>query len=149
FVSFDSITASPSVTTSIGGGFPTVLANAAVANVGGGLPNDGRKVTFTLGTITNSDNNNATTEMITFVYTAVAVNTSANLRGGNHHNTAVWTASGNAVSSSAPDVTIVEPTLQVVKSVTPSGGDAGGTVTFTLVVSHTSSSNEEAYDAVL
>jgi uncharacterized repeat protein (TIGR01451 family)/fimbrial isopeptide formation D2 family protein len=149
FVSFDPITSSGSVTTDVPGGFAAVLANRVVANVGGGLPNDGRRVTFNLGTLTNSDNNNATAEKVTFVYTVIVLNTSANIRGTARNNSAVWTSSASTVTANAPDVTIVEPTLQVVKSAAPATSDAGATVTYTLTISHTGASNADAYDVSL
>ncbi len=143
FVSFDSLTASSAtLSTSVGGGFPAVLASPTVSGGGG-------QVSFSLGTVTNTDNNNATAETLTFVYTAVVLNTAGNVRGQNRHNTAVWSSSSSSVNASAPNVTVVEPTLQVVKTATPTRGDAGGTITFTLTISHTGTSNADAYDAVL
>jgi uncharacterized repeat protein (TIGR01451 family)/fimbrial isopeptide formation D2 family protein len=149
FVGVDSITASPSLSTSVSGGFPGVVAGVAVTNVGAGPQNAGRQVTFTLGTLTNTDNNNATSETLTFTYTAVVINTAASVRGVTAHNTAVYTSSASSVTASAPDVTIVEPTLQVAKTASPTSGDAGDTITYTLTISHGGTSNADAYDVSL
>ena len=149
FYSLDSLTpSSGDLSTDIGGGFAAVLANAqsgGIANLGGGPANDGRRVTFNLGTITNSDTDNGvgTPETITFTYTAVVVNTLTAVRGASLDNTATWSSTGSTASVlSPPAVTVVEPTLQVTKTVTaPATGDAGDVKTFTLVISHTGLSN--------
>lgn len=148
-VSVDSIVVAPGLSTSIGGGFAAVIAAPVVTNVGGGSDNDGRRLTLSFGTVTNSDVNNLTAETITLRYTAVVLNTAANARGASRGNTAVWTSDSTSATGSAPVLTIVEPTLSVTKTMTPATADVGGTVTVTLVVSHAGGSNTDAFDAVL
>ncbi len=152
FVGFDSLVVSNpgAVTTSVGGGFPAVLAGAALSNPGGANPETaGSRVTFNFGTVTNTDTNSGVAETITLTYRAVVLNTAANLRGQTRNNSAAWTTGGNTVTASAPDVTIVEPTLGVVKTAAPLTGDANDAVTFTIVVSHAGASNIGAFDLVL
>ena len=79
----------------------------------------GLSVPFNLGTVTNSDTDNATVETITFVYQAVVLNSGANNRGVDLNNNAVWSWTNGSVSDAAPEVNIVEPTLTVAKSAAP------------------------------
>ena len=81
-----------------------MLANAqasGITNPGFGAANDGRRVTFNLGTITNSDTDNGvgTPETITFTYTAVVLNTAADVRGATLDNNATWSSTGSTASS--------------------------------------------------
>ncbi len=151
FVGFDSIVLSnaTAVTTSIPGGFPAVLANRVVSNPGGTAETAGSRVSFGFGTITNTDINSGVAETITVTYRAVVLNTTANVRGQARNNSATWTASGAVSPASAPDVTLVEPTLVVDKQIAPAGADAGDTVTVTLVVSHAGASNADAFNVAL
>lgn len=151
FVGFDSLVVSNpgAVTTSVAGGFPAVLSGATVSNPGGTAVTAGSRVTFTFGTITNTDTNSVVTETITLTYRAVVLNTGINVRGQLRNNSAAWTAGGSTVTASAPDVAIVEPTLAVDKTAAPIRGDANDPITFTIVVSHAGTSNTSAFDAVL
>jgi len=150
FVSLDSITASAALSTNQVGGFPAILTSGVVANVGGGAANDGRRVTFTLGDVSNSDRNNTVAETITLTYTVAVINGNSNDRGDQRNNSAVWSWTGGAVSGVAPNVRIVEPVLQVDKAATPFGVDAGDLITYTLTVSHQSvSNNTDAFNAAL
>jgi uncharacterized repeat protein (TIGR01451 family)/fimbrial isopeptide formation D2 family protein len=53
----------------------------------------------------------------------------------------------DANSGNDPTVTIVEPTLGIVKTVIPSSGDAGDPITYTITISNTS--GQAAYDVTL
>lgn len=151
FVSFDSLVVSNpgAVTTSVAGGFPAVLAGATVSNPTASPETAGSRVTFNFGTVTNTDTNNAVAETLTLTYRAVVLNTAANVRGQLRNNSVAWTAGGPAVTASAPNVSVVEPTLQVAKTVAPVSADAGDSVTFTIVVSHTGASNADAFNAAI
>jgi large repetitive protein len=151
FVGFDTLVVSnpAAVSTSVAGGFPAVLANATVSNPTASPETAGGRVTFNFGTVTNTDVNNTVAETLTLTYRAVVLNTAANLRGQARNNSVAWTAGSPAVVASAPDVTIVEPELQVVKTVAPANVDAGDSVTYTLVVSHTAASNADSFNAAL
>jgi fimbrial isopeptide formation D2 family protein/uncharacterized repeat protein (TIGR01451 family) len=142
-VAIDSVTPSVGLTTSQVGGFPGVISAATYG------PN-GISTTLPFGTITNSDVNNTNSETITIDYRAVVVNQSGIARGTTLNNNANFTWSGaNSVVASAVNVTIIEPTLRVVKTVNPTTADIGDTVAVTMVVSHAAASNSHAYEAVL
>jgi len=154
FVSIDSITpSSGAVTTSIVGGFPQVLTNAAFSNLAP-LPNQaGRVLTLDFGTLTNTDTTNTTVETIDVKYTAVVVNTSDAVRGGNKKNNAVlnWNnGTAQNVTTTGATVHIQEPSMKVVKTANPATGDAADTVTFTMVVSQNSiADTTNAYEVTL
>lgn len=147
-VSLDSITASPSVTASAGT-FADILANAVIENVGGGPENAGRRFTLDFGSVTNTDPDPGTVETIVIEYTGVALNVAGNDRGVTRTNHAVIRYVDGSATLVTGNVTIVEPTLQVVKTVTPTVADQGDTVTFTLTVSHAPSSNADAFDVTM
>ena len=150
FVSLDSLTpSSAALTTDVAGGFPAVLSNATISNVGGGEQNRGRRATLNFGTLTNSDLDNATAETLTLTYTVVVINGGSNDRGDQRNNNAVWTWSGGSVTAAAPNVRIVEPTLTVSKVALPTEGDAGDLITFTITLAHTGASNADAFEVAL
>jgi uncharacterized repeat protein (TIGR01451 family)/fimbrial isopeptide formation D2 family protein len=150
FVSLDGLSASPALSTSVAGGFPNVLANAVITNVGAGAVNQGRRAIFNFGTLTNSDNNNAVAETITLTYTVAVLNSSGNNRGTALTNSAQLTWTSGSVTRSAPNVTVVEPTLTPTKTVTPALADAGDVVTFTLRITNTNAANPtNAFNVVL
>jgi uncharacterized repeat protein (TIGR01451 family)/fimbrial isopeptide formation D2 family protein len=144
FVSLDSISASAALATSIAGGFNSVLSSGVIAAVGTGAANAGRSATFNFGNITNSNTVNSTDETITLRYTVVAINGGSNDAGDTRANSAVWTSDDDTASGNAPNLTIVEPTITVSKSVNSTSADAGGTVTFTVTV--TNSSTTDAFN---
>jgi uncharacterized repeat protein (TIGR01451 family) len=126
-----------------------VLANPVLSNPGVTAETAGSRVTFSFGTITNTDTNSGVAETLTLTYRAVVLNTAANVRGQARNNNVAWTANAITVNASAPDVTIVEPTLSITKTAAPVTGDANDTVTFTMVVTHAGTSNAGAFDVVL
>jgi fimbrial isopeptide formation D2 family protein/uncharacterized repeat protein (TIGR01451 family) len=149
-VAVDSVTSSSPSLTWTGAATPVVGA----APVGSTSPlNAGRLLTLDFGTVTNAGTDDGVDETITIVYRVVVLDSTNNNRGSGRNNTArwSWTANGAAqsVSDAAPNLTIVEPTLQVVKDITPATADAADTVTITITVSHTGASNEDAFDVVL
>ena len=152
FVGFDSLDVSNSaaVTTSVPGGFPAVLAAAAVTNPTPANPvTAGSRVTFTFGTVTNTDVDNAVAETITLTYRVVVVNAATNLRGGQRNNSARWQAGAAVTTASAVNAPIVEPALQLNKSAAPAAADAGDPVLFTMTVGNLGVSNANAHDVVL
>jgi hypothetical protein len=155
FVDCLSINASPGLSTSLVGGFTDACVDGD-----GSLPshnpiisNAGQQATFSLGDITNSDTNNSTSEMVTLVYQVVVLNGFSNDRGDLRHNSAVFGWNNGTPHThpavSASDVTIVEPTLRVVKTANPTTGDADDLITFQIVVSHAAGSNAAAYNVSL
>ncbi|NOK72260.1 MAG: isopeptide-forming domain-containing fimbrial protein [Chloroflexi bacterium AL-N15] len=148
FVSIDNIVASPGVSTSQGT-FADVVANTVFTAIGSGSANQGRVATLDFGTITNSDTDNTIDETITVTYTAVVINSDDNDRGEMRSNEASWTWSDGNLSDTAQEVTIVEPTLQITKTASPTTGDAGDIITFNLSISHTGASNTDAFNVDL
>jgi len=149
FVDFDPIVVSSgAVSTSATGGFAGVISNRVVSDPGG-VNTAGSRVTFNFGTVTNTDTNSGVAETLTLTYRAVVLNTAANVRGQARNNNVAWTANAITVNASAPNVTIVEPTLAVTKTAAPVTGDANDTVTFTMVVAHAGASNADAFDVVM
>ncbi|MFN8499639.1 MAG: isopeptide-forming domain-containing fimbrial protein [Anaerolineae bacterium] len=145
FVACTSITpSSPDLTSSAG--FAYACSNPSVTN-------SGANVTFSLGTVTNANRDNNVAETITFLYQAVVLNTAANVKGQQRNNSAAyeWTLNNTSqsVSASAPNVTIVEPKLKVTKTANPTTGDAGDTITFTIVIQHDAASNADAFNVAL
>ena len=142
-VSVDSVTASPSVTTSVAGGFAGVASGAVVGSGGGSLSLD-------FGTLTNSDNNSATTETVVVTYTAVVLNAAGNQTGASLTNSAKVTVNGGSQTTSAPALTVVAPALNVTETASAPKGDVGGPpLTFTVVVAHTGASTADAFDVAL
>lgn len=113
------------------------------------ISNNGGTATWDFGTITNNDTNNGVAETITINYSVVMLNVTGNDRNVTRTNSARWQWSGGSVTRSAPNLTIVEPTLQVSKTPNPNHGDAGDTITFTVTISHAAASNADAFDVSL
>ena len=143
FVSVDSITPDPSLTSTIG--FPAALTTAR-----GALLTPGRTASFGFGDVTNFDRDNAVAESIVIVYRAIVLNVAANTIDLGKRNTATVTYSGNGAGSiDHASVTIVEPVLVSTTSATPAIADANDIVTFVVDVHHTGEmSNADAFDVV-
>ena len=109
------------------------------------------------GTIHNANTDNTTDEIITVTYEAVVLNADTVNRGDTLGNTvtASWDHDNNpstpahSVTASAPDLTVCEPELAVNKTASPHTGDAGDTITFTLDIAHTGTSDADGFDVVL
>ncbi|RMG82838.1 MAG: isopeptide-forming domain-containing fimbrial protein, partial [Chloroflexi bacterium] len=143
FVQCDSITpSSGDLSTSVGGGFAGICSSPTVTN-------NGQTVTFDFGTLTNSNTDNATAETLTITYTVVALNTNANTNGSILDNSATlsWDTPTQSVSASAPDVTVVEPQINITKTFAPDTGDAGDSSTVTIAINNSGTST--AYDIVV
>ncbi len=145
-LSLDSITASAGLSAA-NGTFDDILANATIDADGGGFRLD-------FGDLTNSDTDNSVTETITVTFTGVVLNNPDLDRGETLNDTASisWVDGNNATHSKpdqGPDLTVVEPSLQVDKSVDAPHPDQDDTITFTLVVHHGTGSDSDAFDATL
>ena len=146
FVSLDSIAATPGLSTSEGT-FADVLAAAVISDVGSGDQNMGRRVEMDFGTVTNGNTDNGTNEVISITYTVVVLNNTGNVRGQQRNNNAQWIYDGGTSSDRAPNVRIVEPLIDVTKTVAPTTGDGGDTLTYTIDVFHQCvQNNADAYD---
>ena len=134
------------VTTNLSGGFPTACNDPTNPTVVG----NGTPVEFALGTITNS-NNNSSVEQITVRLSAVILN--QGVRGNTRRNAVsldyISNGATTTLNANAPNVTIVEPSLLVDKTVNPITGDAGDPVTYSVSVRHSTStpvSNADAFN---
>ena len=136
-----SVTASPTVTTSTG----TIAAVGTAATIAA----DGASVTFDFGTLNNSDTDSAVDETITIEYRAVVLNTAANDRGDTLDNTATFNWAAQNIQASAANLTIVEPTLDVDKTIAPTTGQGVDQFTITLDISHTGTSDADAFNVTL
>ncbi len=77
---------------------------------------NGTSATFNLGTVTNSNTNNAVAETITITYRAVVLNTAINQAGQLRNNSAVLSFTGGTLPAvSAPDITIIESQVGTTK----------------------------------
>ncbi len=118
---------------------------------------DRRVLTYGFGDVTNSNSNNATAanETISLTYWAVMTNVIGNQRGNVSTNSAGVTylrgATGTATTTTtagAP-VTVVEPTLRVVKAASSPSIDANDTLTYSITVDHDPSSNADSFEVAL
>jgi len=139
FVDCQSISNSAGVSTDLSGGFSVACSSPVVTD-------SGRTVTFNLGNITNANTDNAVAETITLTYRAVVLNVSGNQAGTLLNNSARLSWSNGSVTASAPNVTVIEPVIQIAKSVSPTVTDAGNTVAFTVTLTNPVSGSTTAYD---
>lgn len=110
--------AAPNLTTSLAGGFSQACTSPTVQDTG-------HTVTFNLGNVSHTTNNN-TNQTVAITYEAVVLNAEANFRGTDLRNSATLSYTGGTDITAAADlITLVEPGLTVTKSLTPSSGDAG------------------------
>ncbi len=142
------------LTTDLTGGFadacndptnPTVQAEPV------GSPNaanQGRRITFNLGNVTNPSATNGETLLIT--YEVVVLDIAENANGVNGlNNNVLWTWDGGSLAASAPPLEIIEPDLSIDKSAQPTTLPFGSPVTFSLSIAHTPESSVDAYDVVV
>ena len=138
-----------SLSTSVSGGVDTVCDNPTVSSepLGSAEPEDsGRRVQFDFGTLTNPTGDDVD---LVLTYRAVVLNNLANQSGKDLANLASWSWTGGSLSDSEDPVTVREPDLSLVKEVAPESAFPGQSVTFTLTVEHTGSSETPAYDVEL
>ena len=112
-------------------------------------------LTFNFGTITNTNSDNTVIDTITVTYTAVVLDVAANTRGAQKLNSAIFsfsafTSTFTLLPSVALPVTVVEPNVQLVKTVLPPFGDSGDPITYTLSISNPGIANaSDAFNVVL
>ncbi|MBO9367458.1 MAG: sortase, partial [Chloroflexi bacterium] len=153
FVRCVSVTASgPAITTTLPGGFGDACndpTNPTVTTEPPGSPNPadaGRKITFTLGDVSNSGASNGT---VSVRYTVVVLDSIENQDGVRLNNSATLTWDSGSLSTAAPEVTIVEPDFELTKEADRTVATPGSVITFTLTLRHTNASNVDAFDVVL
>lgn len=139
---------------------PPVLSPGLALSAGGSttpaITSSGGTITWDLGTITNSDTNNATTETITLTYQVVVQEEAANVSGQTRDNSAAFSwEHGTLTPVDAEDITIIEPELTVTKTVAldtdgdlayddGKSGDAGDGIQYTITL--TNASGVDAFD---
>ena len=106
----------------------------------------GRKLTLTFGTISNDTDGD---QFLIVSYRVKVLNSVENIRGLSLANSAEWTWNGGDIPLNAEEIKIVEPELEIEKSVKPETAMIGEEVTFTIKIKHTELSNVNAYDVVL
>ncbi|MCX6070191.1 MAG: sortase [Chloroflexi bacterium] len=144
FVECLSLTSSSGLTTT--GDFAAACSSPGVAEEPAGSGNaedQGRRVTFNLGTMTNAGPGDAT---LTLLYSAVAIDNAGNVRGVNLNNGVTWTWVGGQLVENAQEVTLVEPTLTLSKTAAPMSAPPGAPITFTLTIEQDASSDSAAFD---
>lgn len=151
FVSLDSVTASSgdlnsSQDTSGSGDFSNT-SDFDPALSGTGASADPQTLTFDFGTLVNANRDNTTPETLTLTYTVLVLNDDSNQQDVLLDNSAYldWDEDGDvnttddrhqSTPDSAEQVTVVEPQINVSKSVVIDGsgnsGDAGDSVVYTI-----------------
>ncbi|MFM8290210.1 MAG: hypothetical protein ACKOC4_00745, partial [Planctomycetia bacterium] len=118
------------------------------------VTSNGQTITYDLGTITNTDADPATDETFTITIEAVVLNVSGNASGTTLVNQArtAWNAGVNQTSNvSSGAVTVIEPDMEVDKTVSVGGGggNVGDTVTYTIVIRQAAGSETDAFNVTL
>lgn len=141
FVSIDAITASPGVT--FAGGPP--VPGAIVPTDAGGAAN---RITIPLGTITNTNTDNAAAERITVRYTVVVANVAGNQEGARQGNDARVTFAAGELAAASTDLVVVEPALALELVPSTTSADAGDRIDFELTLS-AAADRPPAFDVAL
>jgi len=118
-------------------------------NVPGG---SGQEIVFELGDVDNPPNGNDDDDYIDIDIHALVLNTDDNSSGQTVVNgvEVEWRENSDAMSASdSADADIVEPDLEILKSVDRAEATVGDEVVYTLTVSHTPDSTATAYDIVV
>ena len=121
------------------------------------LPADGAaSVEFDFGTTTVVDDNDGTNNAFVLRLTATVTNIASNQSGVDRENTATVTFNDpdtggetlpDANAGNDPEVTVVEPVLEIEKTADPTTADSGDTVVYTFEITNTS--DQMAYDVDL
>ncbi len=142
------------LTTTLPGGFADACndpVNPIVQAEPAGSPNttdQGRRITFDFGDVTNSSA--TATETLLVTYEVVVLDIAANVNGvSGLNNNVLWTWDGGSLTASAPPLEIIEPELSIDKSAEPTTLPFGAPVTFSLSIAHTAESAADAYDVVV
>lgn len=126
-----------------------ICNQAAVSSVPAGSSEtiaQGRQMVIDFGNVTNTA---ATDLHLTVQYDVVVLNVAENADGAQMTNAADWTWDGGELSMTASPLTIVEPELEITKTVNPISVFNGETVTYTLEIRHTADSHANAYNLEL
>ena len=151
FVDCVNVSASSGLTSTIG-----AFSLACVDGTAGGsnplITSNGRRAVWDFGTIVNSSTDNSVTETVAIQYVAVVRDIAANVNASTVINrinaTYGATATVSVLAANGPAVSVVEPSLTQSKSNTPGAGDAGDTITYTIVITN-ASGRAPAYNVVV
>ena len=137
-------------------GITSITASPALAATAGTITGltptigtDGDDITINFGNLTNSDRDNTSAETIVIEYDAIVINSAANSRGATAGNETSLTWAIGSADASAADITIVEPSLVIDKTITPATGQAATIFDVVIDVRHTAASDADAFDLVL
>lgn len=150
FVDVLGVTAGAGLATSEGS-FTDVANNATIGASGGGGTGPDRVLTLDFGTLTNGNTDNATPDIVTVQYRARVLNAAANVAGTALDNRAslAWVDAGSQPRStqvSATPLSIIEPQLQIDKTVTPGTGDTLSSPQVSITIEHAGASNADAFN---
>jgi len=156
YVSHAIITADPNLAAPYAGNVGSLsVTRSGPAAVPGA---SGEDLVLTFPDVTTTDDNNPNNNAFLVRLQARVLNVSGNQNGATLTNTArlgyTNPNTGATVTVNAPEaraVTVVEPVLSIVKSILtpPSPADAGGEVTYRVVIGHAPDSVGTAYDVVV
>lgn len=130
-------------TVQVNAGSQFTFASAPMASFMGGT------LSIDLGDVTNAGDNNPMNNSFTITYEAVVVNDPANANNQTKPNS-VEATSDNELSDNANfDVTIVEPFLDIEKTISDTTPHLGDIVTYEFVITHDAMSTTDAYDLII
>ena len=124
------------------GTFADVLAAATIGT-------NGDSISLSFPALDNANRDDSTAETITIEYRTAVLNRPSNDRGDSLNNLATVTWAIGAAATSAPNATVVEPTLIVDKTIVPAGGQGTDQFLVTLNLSHTGASDADAFNVTL
>ncbi len=145
------------LTTTLAGGFTdlcspqappnNLLGNPAISEFPGGsldLEDEGRQLLWSLGDVENTAGVDQT---LTFIYRVIVLDIADNVRGGVLNNDIFW---GNGLGrTSAVNVEMVEPTVDIEKTVNSPIASPGDILTFRLEIFHTGASDSDAFETII
>jgi LPXTG-site transpeptidase (sortase) family protein len=135
------------LTTSIAGSFTSICSTPTVDDAGGGTTVDvDRRVTFSLGTLTNNTGSN---KALVVNYRAVVLDSATNISGKDLHNTATFLWTGGNLGPSSTTVTVVEPHLVISKTASTTLISVGSEITIALEIQHDNNSETDASEALV
>lgn len=134
---------------------PTVALDPAIIITGSSTPTvavGGQSFTINFGNVVNSTDNNNQDEFITIQYTAIVLNVPSNTECTPLSNKVEWKSDCCDVTCAppcAPQLRVVEPTLLLTKTASPTIADAGDTITVEVTIQHGGVCQADAFDVKL
>lgn len=107
--------------------------------------NPGRQIVFNVGNIPAQPAGST----LVIEYDAIVLDVIENQDGDTLNNSVTWAWTGGSFTTSAPNVTIVEPDLDIDKTAIPTVVTAGTPIQFTLFIDHTAITSTDAFDVVI